>query len=193
MNRAEFIALLKSELEKSQIKNINDILADYEEHFHHGLNKGKSESEIALALGSPLTIAKAYKTENMIQEVRQSSGNFKWGLAFSVLGRLLILAPFNFIVFFIPGVIIFSLLAAGWSAAVAVASAGLAVFSLFPGIFALATSFWISISAVFASLGLLCLGAFSLMIMFVISKHIILGLINYLQWNLKFILQNAEK
>lgn len=72
MNKLEFLKLLKLELETNGVHNVQDILADYEEHFAHGLNKGKSEEDISKGLGSPLTLAKAYKTESMIREIKSS-------------------------------------------------------------------------------------------------------------------------
>ena len=55
-------------------------------------------------------------------------------------------------------------------------------------------SSWVLIahgSAFFASLGGTVMAA---LVMFAVSKIIVLGLINYLQWNLNFVLdQNTEK
>lgn len=189
MTRQEFLNNLKSELELNQVNNVAEILSDYEEHFIHGINKGKSESEIAASLGSPSTIAKAYKTETMIQEIKNPENTFRWGLALNVLLRLLVIAPFNLFFLFIPGIVIFSLLAAGWSVAVATGSAGFAVLWQLPTIASLSTSFWLSVAGLSASIGLFGLGLLGGLIMFFITKYIVLGLISYLQWNLKFVME----
>ncbi len=189
MTRTEFIKILKSELEQNQVQNVSDILNDYEEHFNHGVTKGKSESDIADALGSPSTIAKAYKTETLLKEIRTPNSKFRWGLTLNVLLRLLVIAPFNFFFLFIPGIVLVSLLAAGWSVALAVGSAGFAIMWHIPAVASIATSFWFWLAGLSATLGFLGLGSIGILIMFFITKYIVLGLISYLQWNLKFIME----
>jgi uncharacterized membrane protein len=189
MTKHEFLNSLKSELETNQIKNVSEILADYEEHFTHGQSKGKSENDIAAALGSPSTIAKAYKTENMIQEIKRPENDFSFKLALNIIIRLLVLAPFNFIVLFIPGILTFAFLTAGWSASVAIVSAGFGALWYLPSLFSISSTFWLGLAGVFTFTGLASLGTIGLMIMFVITKYIVLGLISYLQWNLKFVME----
>ncbi|MFY0546316.1 DUF1700 domain-containing protein [Brevibacillus sp. H7] len=58
MTRVEFIRELDELLNGLPDKERLDILADYTEHFLIGMDKGKSEHEIAEALGSPKMIAK---------------------------------------------------------------------------------------------------------------------------------------
>ncbi len=189
MTQAEFLKSLRQELERSQVQNISDILADYEEHFQHGLSKKKSEEEIALGLGFPSTIAKAYKTESLINEINHPDNGFQLGLALNIVTRLLVIAPFNFIVLFIPGIIIFSLMTAGWSVAVAFLFSGIGILSFVPSVAGLSESIWSIVAAVTTSLGLLGMACVTGMLMFLVSKYILLALINYLQWNLKFITQ----
>lgn len=57
MNRREFLDLLRYYLRSYPGNIVNDIIADYEEHFRIGLEHGKSEAEIASELGSPKDIA----------------------------------------------------------------------------------------------------------------------------------------
>jgi uncharacterized membrane protein len=58
MTRLEFIRELDSLLTGLPDKERLDILADYTEHFLIGLESGKSEHQIAAALGSPKVIAR---------------------------------------------------------------------------------------------------------------------------------------
>lgn len=57
MNRREFLDLLRYYLRSYPANIINDIVADYEEHFRIGMEHGKSEAEISAELGSPKDIA----------------------------------------------------------------------------------------------------------------------------------------
>lgn len=189
MTKHEFLKTLKTELDANQVRNVSEILQDYEEHFNHGQMKGKSESEISSALGSPIVIARAYKTETMIAEIKNDDNQFRWGLALNVILRLLVLAPFNFIVLFIPGLLVFSLIVAGWSVAMAFGSAGLAVLWYIPSMLSVSSTFWMGLAGVSGTIGLLGLAMIGFMIMFFITKHVVLALISYLQWNLKFVME----
>ena len=57
MNKREFLDLLRYYLRSYPAYIVNDIVADYEEHFRMGAEKGKTEMEIAAELGSPKDIA----------------------------------------------------------------------------------------------------------------------------------------
>lgn len=57
MNKREFLDLLRYYLRAYPHNMINDIVADYEEHFHIGMEKGKTEEQISAELGSPKDIA----------------------------------------------------------------------------------------------------------------------------------------
>lgn len=188
MNKLEFFKLLKLELETNGVRNVPDILADYEEHFTHGISKGKSEEEICKNLGSPLTIAKAYKTESMIQEIKNSDQGFSMKLALNVVMRLLVLAPFNFIVLFIPGVIVLSLIATGWGVTIGFGGVSLGILGFLPEAMTWPLTGWGWVAAISMSLSFLGMAIMGGMIMFLISKYILMGLISYLQWNVKFVL-----
>jgi uncharacterized membrane protein len=189
MTQQEYLKSLKEALERQSVSNVSDVLNDYKEHFTHGLQNGKSESEISDKLGNPIVIAKAYETEALIQKMKDPETGFQFEMALRVIGRLMVIAPFNLILFLIPGVILFSLLIAGWSVAVALGSAGLALFGFAFKTGVLALSLWFAIGIGSSSLALLGVGVFALAMMFVVTKSIMLALINYLQWNLKFVME----
>lgn len=189
MNKLEFFKLLKLELETNGVRNVHDILADYEEHFNHGLSKGKSEEEICKNLGSPTTLAKAYKTESMIQEIKNRDKGFDLKLALNVVIRLLVLAPFNFIVLFIPGIIIFSLLTTGWALTLALGGVGVGIIGFLPEAATWPLTAWGWMAGISMSLSFFGMAILGGMIMFLISKYILMGLISYLQWNVKFVLE----
>lgn len=189
MNKQEFLKILRSELERNEVQNISDIISDYEEHFNHGLSKRKTEEEISEALGFPTTIAKAYRTEGMIEKIKHPEKGFQWTVALSVIGRLLVLAPFNFFILFIPGIVVLSLLIVGWAVSLSMGSVSFAILSVIPGLGMLSTSGWVWVAAIAAVLGILSLAVVGAMGMFLITKYIVMALVNYVQWNLKIILQ----
>lgn len=184
-----FMSALKLHLEALKVRNIEDILSDYREHFVHGKNSGKSEQQICEDLGNPVTIAKAYEAENLIRDVKQTPHGFHWTMVFKILGRLIVLAPINFLMLLIPGIFLAALVFAGWAATFGLATAGLAIAGIAFKASLFSLSAWIGTSALAGGLGLLGLAMVVGLTVFLFSKFILMSLINYVQWNLKFILE----
>ena len=71
MNKERFLSELKRELNEKGVQGVDEILAEYEEHFSYKLEEGWTEEEIAKKLSSPSEIAEEYsesgKTENPSQ------------------------------------------------------------------------------------------------------------------------------
>jgi uncharacterized membrane protein len=189
MTQQEFLNSLQQALEKYGVDKVSDILGDYREHFTHGLSIGKTEEEIAAKLGNPLNIAKAYETDSLIAKVRDPDSNFQWETAFRVIGRLILLAPFNLVVIFIPGAIVFSFVVAGWSVATGLTAACFGIFAVAGKVGLLGFSSWTSIAVGSASMAVLGAGVLFAIVMFLLTKWILLALISYLQWNLKFVME----
>ena len=98
MTRQQFINRLRNELSGLPAKTIDEIAADYETHFADGAAAGRSEIEVAEALGDPTRLAR---------ELRAEAGLKRWesernpsaaaGAVFAVLGLgaidILILLP----------------------------------------------------------------------------------------------------
>jgi len=63
MKRNEFIKRLKAGLKGMPQADIDEIIADYEEHFDAGLAEGRSEEEVANALGNPARLARELRFE----------------------------------------------------------------------------------------------------------------------------------
>lgn len=189
MTKNEFISELKSALSSRKIENIDEIVADYREHFDHALAQGKSEHEICQKLGSTSLIAQAYETDSMVIKMKESSDPVTLKSALSVLIRLVVIAPFNFLMVCIPGSVIFAFLIAAWCLVVATFTIGMAIVTAAFQTPLASVAAWMP-AAMFST----CLFAFSLTVflaigMAYITKSFILFIINYLQWNLKFILQ----
>ena len=63
MTRQEFISRLKVGLAGLPLQAQADIVADYETHFSEGAAAGRSEADIAAALGDPERLARELRTE----------------------------------------------------------------------------------------------------------------------------------
>jgi len=60
MTKNEYLEELKKELKKYNVADIDEIIADYEEHFNYKSEEGKTEEEIVRKLSSPENLAKEY-------------------------------------------------------------------------------------------------------------------------------------
>jgi uncharacterized membrane protein len=95
MNRAHFMAQLRDGLSGLHHADIADILADYENHFSDGAADGRSEEEVAAALGNPSRIAREMRAEVGFKRWEQdrSPGNFL-GVILALVG----LATIDFVI-----------------------------------------------------------------------------------------------
>ncbi|HRD46807.1 MAG TPA: DUF1700 domain-containing protein [Caulobacter sp.] len=98
MTRAEFISRLKSGLAGISANQIGDIVADYEAHFDDGAAAGRSEAEVAAALGNPSRLARELKAEEGVKRWEaQKNPSAAMGAVFAVLGLgaidILVLLP----------------------------------------------------------------------------------------------------
>lgn len=98
MNRQAFLARLREGLGGMPLGAADDIVADYEAHFVEGEASGRSEAEIAQALGDPGRLARELKAEAGLKRWEEKRDpNAAAGAIFAVLGLgaidLLILLP----------------------------------------------------------------------------------------------------
>ena len=77
MKKKEFINELRKELKGIDKDELDDILADYEDHIMIGLKKKRKEADIIKALGEPAAIAKQVKADFHIKkaETKFSASN----------------------------------------------------------------------------------------------------------------------
>ena len=122
MNRATFMAQLRAGLAGLHAADIEDCLADYESHFADGTAAGRSEHELAEALGDPTRLARELRAEVGFKRWEQdrSAGNFL-GVILALLGLatidLIFLLPFLCVM-----IVVFLALAAASLAIMAVGS-----------------------------------------------------------------------
>ncbi len=98
MTRADFMSRLRKGLVGLPATTAADIAADYETHFADGAAEGRSEAEVAQALGDPDRLARELRAEAGIQRWRQEQNPSAAAAAvFAVLGLgaidILILLP----------------------------------------------------------------------------------------------------
>jgi len=98
MTRAEFMGRLRRGLVGMPTSAAADIASDYEIHFEDGAAAGRSEAEVAAALGDPDRLARELRAEAGAQRWHQEKNpSAAAGAVFAVLGLgaidLLILLP----------------------------------------------------------------------------------------------------
>lgn len=98
MTRAEFISRLKAGLAGISANQIGDIVADYDQHFDDAIAAGRSEAEVAEALGNPSRLARELKAEEGVRRWEETKNpSAAMGAVFAVLGLgaidILVLLP----------------------------------------------------------------------------------------------------
>lgn len=121
MNRDQFLSDLRAALRGVPPQEVEEILADYQAHFAEAGANGRSEHEVADALGDPKQIAKELRAESGLRrwEQRRTPGNlFAAFVALCGLAAVdvIILLPLIFVfglVVFVVGVVLLALVVAG--------------------------------------------------------------------------------
>lgn len=98
MTRQAFMARLREGLRGLPAQTVADIVADYETHFADGVADGRSEEDVASALGDPDRLARELRAENSLNRWREERSPSAAGAAvFAVLGLgaidILVLLP----------------------------------------------------------------------------------------------------
>jgi uncharacterized membrane protein len=74
MNRNMFLSHLRAGLSGLPQQDADDIIRDYEAHFVDGAAAGRSEEEVAAALGDPDRLAKELRAEFSLQRLEKKDG-----------------------------------------------------------------------------------------------------------------------
>jgi uncharacterized membrane protein len=91
MTRTAFLSALRDGLRGLEGQEVDDIVADYAAHFSDGIAAGRSEEEVARALGDPARLAKELRAEAGLrrwQEHRNAGNLFAAVFAFVGLATL---------------------------------------------------------------------------------------------------------
>ena len=87
MTRAEFLTRLKRGLAGLPAAPISDIVADYEAHFDEAQAAGRSESDVAAALGDPERLAREQRAEQGVKRWEETKNpSAAAGAIFAILG-----------------------------------------------------------------------------------------------------------
>lgn len=189
MNKNEFLNQLDAALRGLTYQEKQEIMADYTEHFRAGAEQGKSEEEIAAALGNPRSIAKAYRADYMVEQARNkmSAGNI-----FRAVLAVLSLGFFNVVFVLGPFLGLLGALIGLWAvgAAIAIAGPAGAVFVMasliYPHlVFGLGTMSAIALAFILIGLG--ALGVLACIGLYYLSYWFYKLTIKYLNFNLRII------
>ena len=110
MTRLEFLDTLRRRLAGLPPWEIDELVGDYAAHFADGMAAGRSEEEIARALGDPMRLARELRAEAGFKrwETERTAGNF-FAVLFGFLG--LIAVDFVFLLPLLGGLALVALVA----------------------------------------------------------------------------------
>ena len=171
MTRDLFLAQLRLGLDGVPKSTVDEIIADYETHFADGVAAGRTEAEVAEALGDPRRLARELRAEQGVQAWKDvKSPSSAAAAVFAVLGLgaidILILLPI------LMGVV--GALFGFFIAAIAVFFAGGAVFAAGPFLDPPGGP----LTAIFAGIGLMAGSASVTAVLTLVT----IGLVNALVW-----------
>lgn len=115
MSKQEFLTQLANYLNRLSPAEREDILQDYEEHFAFALSEGKSENEVAEALGHPRQLAKEILATYHIDKLETSQST---GSVFRAVWSVIGLGFMNLVLVLGPFLVLVGFLLSGWIAGV---------------------------------------------------------------------------
>jgi uncharacterized membrane protein len=190
MNKQEFLTTLEQGLDSIAENERKDILYDYEEHFSIGLAEGKSEEEIASALGDARSIARQFNAD---YHVKQAEDSASVGNIVKAVVATLGLGFFNLVFVLGPFLGLAGIMIGLFAAAIAITIAGVAgtmaiiAAPLFPSLVVDSGIFMNPAGIFFSSIGLIAMGLLFLIGNFYLAKLLYIGTIRYLKLNLRII------
>jgi uncharacterized membrane protein len=191
MNRLKFLEELNRLLSDLPQATREDIVYDYEEHFRNGLEEGKPEEEIALALGDPSAIARQYRANFAVEqaETKTTTAN-----VFRAVFATVSLGFFNLVFVVGPFIGLLGILLGLFVAAGGITAAGISAF--LGTVFAPILPFTFSaadvsgagrIVVLFASIGFAAFGLLFLIGDYYLARWFYRLTIRYLRFNLNII------
>jgi uncharacterized membrane protein len=187
MNRNEFLTRLRQGLVGLDPDYIRDVMGDYETHFEDGQASGRSEQEIAAALGDPGRLARELRAEAGFKrwEEARTPSNMA-GAVLALLGLatvdVMLLLPFLGAVF---GIFVGCCVAV---LALVIVGFALMIGALFPGLawFGLTGSVEL-MAAGLVGLGLVALGVGLGALFSIIVNWVVRGLVQYARLHFRLI------
>src|SRR5665647_1945282 len=121
MNRKQYFDSLEKNLKSLKREEMDDILQDFREYFEIGIERGRTEQELMVSLGSPKTLARQIRFESYVKQAEETTSAAHIGKAvFTSIG----LSFFN-LIFILPLFLVaLGVLLALFISAVAISAAG---------------------------------------------------------------------
>jgi len=193
MTREQFLAGLKRSLGGMSEAEQKEILYDYAEHFRMGAADGKSEEQIAQALGNPRLLGRSYRIDSLLEEPAEGGG-VKAGSVVRAVFASVSLGFFNLIFVLGPFLGLVGIMIGLWACAVALPLCGLAV--VLASILSAAAPFlqgYIDLGGIhpavtfFAGIGVSGLGVLAALGMWELSKLFIKMIAAYVRFNARVV------
>lgn len=191
MHKNEFLKTLEVQLKGIRAEDRQEILYDYAEHFRNGLEEGKTEEEIADALGNPKTLAKQFKASFMVEQAKDTAST---GNVFRAVVAVISLGFFNLVFVLGPFLGILGVLLGLFAASAAVIISGVAVFfgviaHPILGAYLHIPSYLLDniIGSIALGTGLIALGLLMSIGVCFLARFLYLGTVKYLQMNIRII------
>jgi uncharacterized membrane protein len=174
-------------------EDLDDILADYAEHFSIGKSEGRSEEELCRSLGSPDDVAKEIRATYLVKKAEQArSPENIWHAVMATLG----LGLFNLAVVLIPFILLIVFLVIIFMVGLVMLVTGpilllVAVMQLAG--FTIPVSWWSSpVEGIFISIVFTIAGVVMVMLDFHLARTFYRLAIRYLKWNIRVISGGEE-
>ena len=185
MNKREYLFQLERYLQGFPEGEVVDILSDYEEHFHIGISKGKTEEEISNELGMPREIAKTYRGNYRDDTTRADNHNTNDNTRRLLIGLLLIF--FNLVIVLGPFLAIVGLLLAVFVIGIGFIIGGFFAFFGSPLVLLTPIPAPHILTSLSLGIGFIALGILGLILATYLSKLFIQLTVRYGRWNLNLI------
>jgi len=194
MQEHNFIIDLEKALAALPPAQREDVLADYRAHIFEARERGKTDEQIAAALGDPRTLARTFVADYHLTRIqspaegqRLSTSLYHMARAFFVLVSIL---AFNFFFMFWPILGLTIVLAVSWIMAGVFVFVGI-IFGFAVLVGNIATPVAVGLSAklalFFYSLSLMGASLLSCIVLYVLSRWFLIGLLKYIKLNAKVI------
>ncbi|MCL5071008.1 MAG: DUF1700 domain-containing protein [Actinobacteria bacterium] len=187
MNKTQYLEKLQKSLKSLPEEEREDILNDFKEYFEIGIERGRPEEELSIALGNPKTLARQIMLESYIKKAEETkSAAHIIRAIFTSVG----LSFFN-IIFILPVfLVVFSILVSLFAVSVSLGAAGITgtVGSFFYPLYSQYVAFNVNIaSMIFAFIGIGSAGILFFVGNIYLSKLIFRFTVKYLKFNLSVI------
>lgn len=199
MTEKQYLDALQKGLKWMSENERRETLSDYEAHFAAGMDRGKSEEEVAANLGDPSEVIRMFHTQSRLtaaQETmakarssRSASSVFNAILAGIGLGffNLIIILP----VFLVLVVVVIALYAAAGS--IAVSGIAVMIAGIFFPVIELGPPGVTSAIFLLVGIGLACLGILACVGCWYLSKYFAKGMMKYIEFNIDIVRGRSQR